>query len=107
MTMFRILLSLASAAGLGGCAVMTVTGAAVGVATTAVSVTTDVAVAAGKGAVKMGEWAVDKATADKPAATAPNPTNNTSSNVQTPPTAAVSSQPAPATDGLELRPLMD
>ncbi|GAB3266284.1 hypothetical protein [Chitinimonas naiadis] len=53
---------------LTGCAVVTVTSAVIGTAVTAVEVTTDVAVATGKGVVKVGGWAVDAASKDAPEA---------------------------------------
>lgn len=49
---------------LPGCAVVTVTSAVVSTAVTAVEVTTDVAVATGKGVVKAGSWAVNAASMD-------------------------------------------
>jgi hypothetical protein len=108
MTRFATLALLLGLPLLHGCAVITVAGAAASAATTAISVTADVAVAAGKGAVKAGSWAIDAATADKPAnppapsvvePVAPAITPNASLD-STPPT-------TPEVPGLEIRPLAE
>lgn len=94
---------------LHGCAVITVAGAAASVATTAVSVTADVAVAAGKGAVKAGSWAIDAATADKPASPAAPVVVEPAVVAPVTPNAPLDSTPpaTPEVPGLEIRPLAE